>query len=106
MFDRLKTKWGVASTRRFLVICLVFSLAGTSMLFLRRVFWPLLGFTAETSRWVTVPVYLLLMIPTYQVLLMVFGTLLGEFQFFWAWEKKFARRMARAFRRGGPGPAE
>ena len=99
MFERLKSKWGVSSGRRLLVIFLVFSLAGSSMLYVRRIFWPLLGFTAETSRWVTVPVYLLLMIPTYQVMLITFGTLLGEFRFFWEWEKKFGRRMARLFRR-------
>ena len=106
MFERLKSKWGVASTKRMLVIFLVFSLAGTSMLYVRKIFWPLLGFTPETSRWITVPVYLLLMIPTYQVMLITFGTLLGEFAFFWQWEKKFAHRMGGLFRRrNAPPPA-
>jgi len=97
--QRLKAKWGVPSTRRVLVIMVVFSLAGSSILWMRKFFFGLLGFTTDTSAWITVPTYLLIMVPTYQVFLLVFGTLLGEFQFFWEKEKKFARLIARPFRR-------
>jgi hypothetical protein len=99
MFDRLKTKWGVTSTPRMWLILLAFSLAGSSIGFLKRIFWPLLGFTPETSLWIRVPTYILIMVPMYQVSLLFFGTLLGQFRFFWAWEKKFVSRMGRLFGR-------
>ena len=35
---------------------------------------------------------LLILFPTYQVLLVVIGTLLGQHKFFWAFEKKMLKR--------------
>ena len=84
---RLKAKWGITSTGQVIAILVTFSLAGLSVLKIRRVFWPLFGFTKETPLWITVPTYLVMIFPTYQVMLLVFGTLLGQFRFFWAKEK-------------------
>ena len=94
---RLMEKWGIDSTRRVIIICIVFSLAGSSVTQIRKLFWPLLGFTEETSMWIQVPTYIALIFPTYQVMLMIFGTLFGEFKFFWAKEKAMLRAMGRLF---------
>ena len=85
--DRLKSKWGITSTGQVVAILIAFSLAGMSVLKIRRIAWVLFGFTEETSVWITWPTYIALIFPTYQIMLLLFGTLLGQFHFFWAKEK-------------------
>jgi hypothetical protein len=97
--DRLKQKWGIHSTWQLVAILLAFSLAGSSIVWIRPLLWKLLGFTKETSLWIKVPTYILFVFPTYQVSLLAFGTLLGQFRFFWAKEKKLLDFLARPFRK-------
>jgi len=98
--ERLKTKWGIESTWQVVAILIVFSLAGMSVTQIRRFVWPFIGFDETTPMWIQVPTYIALIFPTYQIMLMVFGTLLGQFRFFWAKEKAMLKFFARPFRRG------
>jgi hypothetical protein len=50
----------------------------------------------DLGYWYT-PIRLLIIFPLYQVLLVVIGFLLGEFKFFWAFEKKMLKRMGLGF---------
>ena len=97
VFERLKTKWGLKSNFQVLKVCLVFTLAGSSIGFVRKIVWTLFGFTADTSLWIRVPTYIAFIFPTYQTMLMIFGTLFGEFRFFWAKEKAMFRAIGRLF---------
>lgn len=97
MFEKLKAKWGLKSNFQVLKVCLVFTLAGSSIGFVRKIVWTLFGFTADTSLWIRVPTYIAFIFPTYQTMLMVFGTLFGEFHFFWAKEKAMFRAIGRLF---------
>ena len=98
--DRLKDKWGIESAFSFWMIMLTFTLAGMSITQVRPLYWNLLGFTKEhPSMWVKVPTYLLLVFPTYQISLIIFGTLLGQFRFFWAKEKAMGRALTKPFRK-------
>jgi len=97
--NRLKQKWGITSTGQVIAILLTFSLAGLSVTQIRPIVWTLFGYTQETSRWITVPTYLVMIFPTYQVLLLLFGTLLGQFRFFWAKEKALVRVLTGRSRR-------
>ncbi len=96
MINRFKAKWGIDSTRRVVMILLAFSLAGGGMLYLKNPVFAGLGFTEQTRWWIKLPVALIL----YQVLLLGFGTLLGEFSFFWGKMRKLGRWLSRPFRRG------
>jgi hypothetical protein len=87
VFEKLKTKWGIENNWQIVVIIMVFSLAGSSVVFLRKAYFNLLGFDANTSFWLKTIAYLLFIFPAYQVTLLAFGTLLGQFRFFWAKEK-------------------
>jgi hypothetical protein len=98
--DRLKTKWGITSTWQVIAILLTFSLAGMSITQIRPLVWGLFGFTPETPMWIKVPTYLVMIFPTYQVMLMVFGTLLGQFSFFWAKEKAMFRFLTGRNKKG------
>lgn len=93
---RLQQKWGVASVWQVLLILAVFSLAGSSAVVLRKSFFLLLGFDDHTAFWLKATAYVLFLFPTYQVLLLLYGTLLGQFGFFWAKEKKMLRAIRQA----------
>ena len=99
MFRRLKEKWNVDSNRALFVIFLVFALTGSSSVKLAKPFLELIGWHKEAfdTHWVWLVVYyavrILIIFPLYQVLLLCFGWLLGQFSFFCAFEKKMLARM-------------
>jgi hypothetical protein len=91
--QRLAERWGV-SPARVLVILLVFALTGTTVMLLKR---PVLAwFTGDGPQgWVVSAVYYLLILPAYNLILLVYGALFGQFRFFWEFEKRFFRRLFR-----------
>lgn len=93
MIQRLKRKWGVTNNFQFAVILFVFSAAGSSVLFVRKALFALMGVGPETPLWIKVPLWLLVVFPSYQVLLVSIGGLCGQWNFFWNFEKKMLRRM-------------
>lgn len=68
-----------------------FSLAGMSVLKVNNYIMDWIGVAPETPFWVRSLIYVGIMFPTYQVLLLAFGLLLGQFGFFWEKEKKLGR---------------
>ena len=99
MLRRLQAKWGVTSTLQVLAILLVFSLTGLTVVMLRKSLFLWLGFDENTSFWVKTVAYLLFVFPAYQILILVYGAILGQFRFFWQKQKRLARALARPFRR-------
>lgn len=91
--ERMKSRWGVGPLGLVGVLA-AFSLAGSSLLFVGR---PILAWVLpqDAPLWLTVVGYLLLMVPLYQVLLLMWGTLFGQFRFFWKRQKKVGRFLLR-----------
>lgn len=77
------------------MIMLVFSIAGMFIVFERRPLFHLFGITASTPFWIKFLCWLAVVFPSYQINLIIFGFLCGQFNFFWEKEKK----MGRFFRR-------
>lgn len=90
---RLQTRWKLESLWQVLLVLLVFACTGFTVLFLKKpIFW-LLGVTDKTPPiWRTI-IYLFTIFPAYQILLMAYGFIFGQFKFFWAFEKKMLKRM-------------
>lgn len=86
--EKLKVKWGLESIFQVIIILLVFSITGTTVVFLRETFFGWLGFDENTALWVKTVTYILFMLPAYQTLLLFYGSLFGQFEFFWNKEKK------------------
>ncbi|MDZ4242694.1 MAG: DUF6787 family protein [Candidatus Omnitrophota bacterium] len=99
MLERLKRKWGIESNRDVVMIFLVFSLAGMSVSFCRRPIFAFFGVTPQAPFWLKACIYLPFVFPLYQVSLIVFGSLLGQFRFFWEKEKQLLRGMRGLFRK-------
>lgn len=87
LIDRLKERWGVTSTWQVAVIFIVFSLAGISILYVKDPTLDALGIPSDLTLWLKIPLVLIL----YQVLLLFWGALFGQFRFFWKKEKKIFR---------------
>lgn len=90
--DRLATRWNV-SPSRVLVILLVFACTGFTVMFLKRpiVAWAA-GADGEQPLLFSV-LYYILILPFYNLVLLVYGALLGQFRFFWEFEKRFFGRL-------------
>lgn len=102
-FARLREKWKV-STAQVWIILLVFACTGTTVLLLKRPLLAALAGDGEPPVLFTVAYYMLI-VPTYNVILLAYGTLFGQFQFFWAYEKRMLGRVRGLFRRGTRSPA-
>ena len=97
--EKLKSRWALKSTFQVVMVLIVFALTGTSVLFLKEPIFSLLGLTDEWSSGVQTVVYLVTVLPLYQVLLLVYAALLGQFSFFWEFEKRSFRRLRRLWTR-------
>lgn len=93
MWEKLKLRWGVDSNAQMIVIFIVFALTGSSITLIRRPIFELLGVSSDTSLWISIPLYFVIVLPAYSILLLIIGTIFGQFRFFWAFEKKMWGRM-------------
>ena len=93
--ERMKKKYNVATTFELFIIMAVFSLAGMAIVLVRKPIFHLLGITAQTPFILKFLAWLAVVFPTYQINLLIFGFLLGQFPFFWEREKKFLRFLRR-----------
>lgn len=89
--QRLAGRWGV-SPARVLVILLVFACTGFTVMFLKRPVVQWASGSGEQPVLFTV-LYYILILPIYNVLLLIYGAIFGQFRFFWAFEKRFFRRL-------------
>ena len=95
MIAFLKTRWGIQSTFQLLLIIFAFSITGSAALVVKNWIFQLLNITSETSLWLKIPLYIITIIPAYNALLLAVGTLLGQFQFFYNFQKKSFSRFKR-----------
>jgi peptide-methionine (S)-S-oxide reductase len=93
MVNRLKKRWNIDSNIQFILILIVFSLTGMATLWVRKAIWPLLGLAPDTSFFIKVPLYILIIFPVYQILQLIIAFVFGQFRFFWEFEKKMFRRI-------------
>lgn len=95
--EKLKIKWGLESVFQVIIILLVFSITGSTVVFLRKFLFGVLGFDESTALWLKTVTYILFVFPAYQLLILGYGALLGQFDFFWKKEKKLFHTIKRLF---------
>ncbi|MBC2840644.1 DUF6787 family protein [Robiginitalea sp. SC105] len=100
---KLKQRWGIASNFQLAVILFVFAITGSASVWVAKPFLHWIGLDAlrdGSGAWQPVAYWilrLLLIFPFYQVLLVAFGWLFGQFRFFWNFEKKMLTRLGLGF---------
>lgn len=93
--EKLKQRWKVDTLWQVIVILIVFACTGISVYFLKK---PLLKFLAGEQGNTTLAsvLYYIFILPLYNVLLLGYGFVFGQFRFFWAFEKRmFGRLLGR-----------
>lgn len=92
MLKKFKEKWDIKNNFQLVLIFVAFSITGSASLAVRKFVFDWLGITGDTSLWIKVPLYVLVVFPAYQILFLLIGTLLGQFRFAWEFEKKVFSR--------------
>lgn len=97
--EKLRQRWQLGSIFQVVVVLVVFACTGITIALIKR---PLLlflfGESAAGSTLVTV-LYYIFILPLYNVVLLAYGFLFGQFDFFWKFEKRFLGRIFSGFRK-------
>ena len=93
-FNKLKDKWIVNERWEMIRIFIVFAITGSTSAYIGKPIFKLVGITKENLNpvlyWV---LFIIIGLIFYQILLVTFGWLFGQFNFFWNFEKKMLKRM-------------
>jgi hypothetical protein len=96
--QRLQSKWQLKSLTQVLLVLLAFACTGTTILLIKN---PLLAFfgieRGGGQGALNTLLYLLLVLPLYQILLLAYGFIFGQFRFFWEKEKQLVKRIGGIF---------
>jgi hypothetical protein len=97
--EKLRQRWQLGSIFQVVIVLVVFACTGITIALIKR---PLLlflfGESAAGSTLVTV-LYYIFILPLYNVVLLAYGFLFGQFDFFWKFEKRFLGRIFSGFRK-------
>jgi hypothetical protein len=93
LFKKLEKKWILNSRWEMIRVFLVFAVTGSSSLLIGKPIIRFIGITKENLNpilyWILFTIIGLIF---YQILLVSFGWLFGQFKFFWEFEKKMLKR--------------
>lgn len=93
IFKKLEKKWILDYKWEMIRVFMVFAFTGTSSLYIGRPIMILMGITKENLNpilyWF---LFITIGLVFYQILLVTFGWLFGQFKFFWEFEKKMLGR--------------
>ena len=94
MIDKLVNKFEAESIQHLIIIFIIFALSGSGSIFLSSPILTILSLEQLISFY---PLYLfvriILIIPIYQLLLILVASIFGQFNYFWKFEKKFLQRI-------------
>ena len=92
-FKKLERKWILDYRWEMIRVFIVFSITGSSSVFVGKPVMALIGITKDNlNTGVYWTLYIVVGLLFYQVLLVFFGWLFGQFKFFWEFEKKMLSR--------------
>jgi hypothetical protein len=94
---KLKDRWNIESNWQMFVILLVFAITGSTAAKLGKPLTSLVGVTEQMGGIIYWGTRILIIFPAYQILLVFYGWLFGEWDFFWKFEKKMLRSMKLGF---------
>jgi hypothetical protein len=89
--QRLQDRWHVKSAWQVIIILIVFACTGFTVMFIKPVITEWL-FHENHPGWFSI-LYWVLILPIYNLFLLFYGFVFGQFQFFWAFEKRFFSRI-------------
>jgi len=96
--DKLKLRWNLTNSYQVIIILIVFACTGFTIFFIKK---PLLHFLAGSKGDTVLAsiLYYILILPLYNLLLLAYGFLFGQFRFFWEFERRFFNRIFSKFKK-------
>jgi manganese efflux pump family protein len=92
--EKLKLRWQIDSNFQLLIIFFVFAITGSTATYLSQPITDLLGITkSNLGSLMYWPFRILIIFPVYQVLLICYGFIFGQFKFFWKFERKMLNNL-------------
>ena len=88
---KLQTRWKVQTAWQVIIILIVFACTGFTVMFIKPVITSWL-FHEGHPAWFSV-LYWVMILPIYNLFLLFYGFVFGQFAFFWAFEKRFLNRL-------------
>ena len=92
MFEKLKNRWNIQSNFQVIIILIVFAITGTTTVYVKKAIFDVIGVTAETHFLIKIPVYIVVILTVYNILLIIIGSIFGQYKFFRDFERKFFSR--------------
>lgn len=92
--EKLKEHWDIDSNFQIIVIFIVFAVTGSTASYIGKPILNYLNITPENfSSFGYWTIRILLLFIMYQIMLVFFGWVFGQYKFFWNFEKKMLRRL-------------
>ncbi len=86
--QKLQDRWKVNSVWQVILILLVFTLTGSTVVYLKRFVNPIFG-----DVWWFDLIYYVAILPVYNLVLLVYGFIFGQGRYFLEFEKRFFARI-------------
>lgn len=93
LWQKLKSRWDIESDRQVAIILLTFTLTGFSTMYIHHLADLLLGIEEKGPFIYKLLVFVVIVLPVYNILLLFYGSLLGQYKFFKNFIIKFFSRM-------------
>jgi len=94
--EKIRKLFKVDSNYQLFIVNVVFAITGSLALYFAGILLDLISININnTNTFIYWTLRIILILPVYQILLLLVGTLFGEFKYFWAMEKKIISRFMR-----------
>lgn len=95
LMEKLKKRWGITSNWQIIAIFIGFAINGSFAAWVAGPVTDFLGLNQESVKpyFLYIVLRILLIFPIYQLTLPIAGWCVGQFSFFWNFEKKMLQRM-------------
>ncbi|MBK47167.1 MAG: diacylglyceryl transferase [Gammaproteobacteria bacterium] len=94
--EKIRRIFRVNSNYQLLIVNVVFAITGSLALYSAGYLLDLMGLNVKNMNQVLYwTLRIVLILPVYQILLILVGSLFGEFEYFWEMEKKIINRLSR-----------
>lgn len=96
--QRLQERWKLKSAYQVIIILVVFACTGFTVLFLKRPLFAYLFPDGVIPQGASV-IYYILILPVYNLILLFYGFVFRQFDFFWDFEKRSFHRLLSLFKK-------
>ena len=93
LWEKLKKRWEIESDWQVAIILLAFTFTGFTTLYIHQLVDQMLGIDESSPFIYKVLVFIVIVLPVYNILLIVYGSLLGQYKFFKNFIIKFFKRL-------------